>query len=344
MYDYVIVTHLPAFYKVNLYNEIGKDSKIFVIFIAGETNEKRFSNFSKINKVNFDYTVINSGSFQKRCKFKSLIDVVKLLFSINYNKIIVSGWDLPEFWITVLLSKYNKNCLALESTVLESNTNGIRGVVKKLFLSRVSTVFASGALHVQLLNKLACSSSIKVTRGVGVINKSTPNINHKSYNSQFIFIGRLVEVKNLELLISVFNQLPNSSLTIVGEGELESTLREKSNDNINFLHSIDNNKLNCLFNKYDFLILPSLAEPWGLVVEEALYFGLPVIVSKQCGSSELIENNVNGYIFDAHNGEQLKDIINSVNVKSYFELQNNIDENFINNKDLLQVKAYEVKQ
>ncbi|WP_212746529.1 hypothetical protein, partial [Pseudoalteromonas sp. S185] len=88
-----------------------------------------------------------------------------------------------------------------------------------------STVFAAGALQVQIFNKLACSSSIMVTRCVGVINKSSPNINHNSYNSQFIFIGRFVEVKNLQLLISVFTQLPTSSLTIVGVGDLESTLR-----------------------------------------------------------------------------------------------------------------------
>lgn len=45
MYDYLIVTHIPAFYKINLYNELSKKLKIFVVFIASNTDEKRADDF-----------------------------------------------------------------------------------------------------------------------------------------------------------------------------------------------------------------------------------------------------------------------------------------------------------
>ena len=38
-----------------------------------------------------------------------------------------------------------------------------------------------------------------------------------------------------------------------------------------------------MYAEYDILILPSLSEPWGLVVEEALYYGMPVIISDRVG-------------------------------------------------------------
>ncbi|MFY0104327.1 glycosyltransferase, partial [Acinetobacter baumannii] len=49
------------------------------------------------------------------------------------------------------------------------------------------------------------------------------------------------------------------------------------------------------------LILPSLREPWGLVVNEALAFGCPVVVSDLCGCvPELVLPRVSGVVFDPH--------------------------------------------
>jgi glycosyltransferase involved in cell wall biosynthesis len=45
------------------------------------------------------------------------------------------------------------------------------------------------------------------------------------------------------------------------------------------------------------LVLPSSSEPWGLVVNEALSFGCPVIVSNRCGSVDLVKESINGYVF-----------------------------------------------
>jgi glycosyltransferase involved in cell wall biosynthesis len=53
-------------------------------------------------------------------------------------------------------------------------------------------------------------------------------------------------------------------------------------------------------------VLPSSREPWGLVVNEAMASGLPVIVSDRCGCAEdLVANGTNGYLFDPANDEEL---------------------------------------
>jgi glycosyltransferase involved in cell wall biosynthesis len=54
------------------------------------------------------------------------------------------------------------------------------------------------------------------------------------------------------------------------------------------------------------LILPSISEPWGLVVNEAMASGLPVIVSDRCGcADDLVEDGRNGYIFPAEDADSL---------------------------------------
>jgi glycosyltransferase involved in cell wall biosynthesis len=201
-------------------------------------------------------------------------------------------------------------------------------------------VFASGALHVELLNALGYKSEIKVTKGVGIINKTEFVRKEKRYQKRFLYIGRLSKVKNLKTLIELFNSLEECFLTIVGDGEEKESLVKMAKSNIIFKEPIENKKLKDEFLDNDIFILPSMIEPWGLVIEEALYFGLPVIVSQSCGSVELIKNGVNGYIFDPKDSKNLKDIIINVDAKRYDELLAGVKEFFIDDKDRNQISSY----
>ena len=346
MYDYIIVTHLPAFYKVNLYNELAKNLNIFVVFVSDETKFKRFAGFSSLENVHFKYTVLSNQPFQSRSKFlifKTLCELFSVIRVNQYERILLDGWDLPEFWMAALISPNKKNCLALESTVIESNTDGIKGIVKKFFLSMINIVFASGNLHVELLRKLNYTRSIKVTKGVGIINKPVFENNSKKYEKKFLFIGRLSKVKNLEILINVFNDLPGHKLTVIGEGEEESYLKSIANKNILFLGPIANSELKSEFQKSNIFILPSMRETWGLVVEEALYFRLPVIVSKNCGASELIIGNRNGFIINPNDKQNISNTIQSINQSTYARLIDNIVKANFEEKDKIQIESYALK-
>jgi glycosyltransferase involved in cell wall biosynthesis len=340
MYDYIIITHIPAFYKVNLYNELAKKLKILVVFIASNTNEKRADDFTTLQNANFSYEVLSDGDFQTR-DVKSNIKKLKTIFKNNeYKRLLVSGWDLKEFWYLVMFYPKSKNCLALESTILESTPKSFKGWIKKVFLSRISTVFASGNLHVELLKALSFKGNIKITKGVGIINKPTFEKVKKEYQKRFLYVGRLSSVKNLETLIKVFNDLPNHQLTIIGDGEEKEYLQSIAHQNISFKPPIENSKLQTEFLNHDIFILPSISEPWGLVVEEALYFGRPVMVSKNCGSMELVKSGVNGYIFESMDMEEIKSLILGVDDVVYQKLIEGVSGFSVDEKDVGQAGSY----
>ncbi|NPD74314.1 glycosyltransferase [Oceanispirochaeta sp. M1] len=341
MYDYVFVTHLPCFYKVNLYRELAKELKIFVIFISDSTIEKRSDDFIDLNSLNFDYKVINKGHFQSRCILNSIFRIYKVLKNTKFNKIIVSGWDLLEFWFIILFFSKHKNCLALESTVYESHITGLKGLLKKYFLLRISTVFASGSMHHDLLKKLNYQGDVRITKGVGIINKPDIIFHEKIYNKKYLYLGRLTYVKNLKIMIEIFNSLANYEFTIIGDGPQKDILKEMANTNIKFIDSIDNKDLQKYFLKYDILILPSICETWGLVVEESLYYGLPVIISKYCGSSDLIQHCKNGYIVDPYDISLIKETIVNVDEEKYHSLVEGIRKISILDKDLDQINSYQ---
>jgi glycosyltransferase involved in cell wall biosynthesis len=341
MYDYIIITHLPAFYKVNLYNELAKKLNIYVIFIANNTADKRAKDFTQThNNMQFQYKILYDGTFQSRPKIQNIFTLYHFLKTLQYKKLLVNGWDLPEFWFVTWLSAKCKNCLALESTIVESNVTGIKRCIKTFFLSRISTVFASGHLHVALLNKLNYHGLIKMTKGVGIINKPIFDKHIREYQKRFLFVGRLSYEKNLKIVINIFNTLPQYHLTIVGEGVQKDELKARAKENIVFLGSVENKELKNVFAQNNIFILPSIIEPWGLVAEEALFFGLPVIVSKNCGVCELIEDGKYGLHVNPVDEQEMKETILKIDDTLYKKLLTNVNVFSFTEKDLWQVEQY----
>ena len=77
MYDYIIVTHIPNFYKVNLYNELSKNLKILVLFTAKSTSEKRSDDFITLDKSEFEYRLLYDGNYEERNVLSNIISIRK---------------------------------------------------------------------------------------------------------------------------------------------------------------------------------------------------------------------------------------------------------------------------
>ena len=112
-------------------------------------------------------------------------------------------------WICAFASPRRKNALALESSIFESAVKGWRGFLKRIFLSRVSKVFASGKMHKKLLDALEYRGEVAITKGVGIYNiVDTPPFAPKSEIRNFIYVGRFIPCKNLENLLEAFKKFP----------------------------------------------------------------------------------------------------------------------------------------
>ena len=91
------------------------------------------------------------------------------------------------------------------------------------------------------------------------------------------------------------------------EREMLTSLSEKLGvrDKILFLYSASDRELAEVYAACDVFVYPSSASPWGLVVTEAMAAGKPAIVSKQVGTSEIIQNGVNGIVIDRAKPEEI---------------------------------------
>jgi 1,2-diacylglycerol 3-alpha-glucosyltransferase len=135
----------------------------------------------------------------------------------------------------------------------------------------------------------------------------------------FLYVGRLAPEKNLETLIRSFKQARDqssrSSLVLVGDGPLRSRLESQVQKAglqpwVLFAGLKSTAEILPYYAFAHAFVLPSRREPWGLVVNEALAAGLPVIVSNRCGcAGDLVAHGVNGLVFDANREEELTDFL-----------------------------------
>jgi glycosyltransferase involved in cell wall biosynthesis len=148
------------------------------------------------------------------------------------------------------------------------------------------------------------------TIGTSDIHHSTP---------QYIFVGSLVPRKNPMSIVRVFSQLKLGIVKFIGNGCLKDKIqklidRNNLQEQVKLLGTIPQHQIPQHLYDSDVLILPSIYDGWGAVVNEALQAGCFVICSNECGASSLLENNNKlGVVFKAGDDKGLADCMEYAN-------------------------------
>jgi len=128
-----------------------------------------------------------------------------------------------------------------------------------------------------------------------------------------LYAGQLIERKGIKYLLKAYSKLKDEfdvALLIVGDGNQKEELKELClKENIKDVFFAGHKQFEELPRYYaisDIFVLPSTEEVWGLVLNEAMACGLPVIATDKAGASvDLIKDGVNGYVVEAKNAEWL---------------------------------------
>jgi len=128
-----------------------------------------------------------------------------------------------------------------------------------------------------------------------------------------LFVGSIDKRKNILPLTKVVKDLLSciERFTIIGVGPLSCKLERiiEDTDQIKYLGSLPNKKVNEQMQQHDILILPSLFDGWGAVINEALQNGMRVICSANCGAASLLKEEYRGEIFSFDYENDLKTVL-----------------------------------
>jgi glycosyltransferase involved in cell wall biosynthesis len=133
---------------------------------------------------------------------------------------------------------------------------------------------------------------------------------------EFIWAGRLVRMKRLDVLVSAFAELARDTdsdirLRILGRGEERDNLQDLARklgiqEQVEFTGRISREEVRNSYRQANCFVLTSEYESFGAVLIEAMATGLPVIATR-CGGPETIVDNTNGYLFEPGNVNELKE-------------------------------------
>ncbi len=134
------------------------------------------------------------------------------------------------------------------------------------------------------------------------------------FDHLLVFSGRIVKQKGLEHLLEamklVIKEYPKTRLLIIGKGSLRQELEKKARkagirDNVMFLGFLPENEMAYIYSSSDLFILPSISEPFGMVLVEAMASGLPCIGTEVGGIPEIIRDGDSGFIVPPKDPEKL---------------------------------------
>jgi len=326
--------NIPSFHQADLFNELAQKYAKFEVIYAHSQDENRITQGWSFENIQ-DY---KSKTIGTDLSYSALIFHV---FKHRKATHIVNGiWAEKSFLFVIILLNIFKSNFLIYSEAPEPAKE--RGFIKKIILSFIVKPFAKlliirakGFLAVSIFaveyfeslgakidriyrfgyfrtlkvnDKITAESGYKPCQGL---------INNSSVVS-LIFVGQLIERKGILQLLDALKVVAETNtsfhLNIIGTGTLGPILREFINkhqlqNRVNLLGIIDSEKITTYVEKADLLILPSIFDGWGMVVNEALQCRVPVLISDQCGAKELIKHQKNGLVFK---GNDLKSLMQNI--------------------------------
>lgn len=244
---------------------------------------------------------------------------IELLLKENSNTVcLFSGirGDKDIFQWFKLSLKYNvKRCIITEPPFIYNKPlwmHYLRFFLQDYkYIKYINGIFAIGELAVNYYKSISRKWKIFPFQYVTDSYNRTITTN-LSGKFKLLFVGSLSRRKNVQVAIRALIGLRDIEFSIIGSGKEEQSLKQMANKHnlpVNFQGMKPNNKIHTIMENYDALILPSLYDGWGAVVNEAMTLGLFVIVSENCGAKMLIKDNKQGSVFKNNNADSLHIIL-----------------------------------
>ncbi len=260
----------------------------------------------------------------------------KTLEGLKPDVVLTYGYSLRIMRRVMFWAKKNHVAIGLMSDSNAFDTKRHRAIefFKSLFVSRYEAGFVGGTSSRLYLQQLGIPAE-RIVPGLDVVDneffRQKIQANRADLagvrrkwglpENSFLFVGRLVPNKNIRGLLAAYGRYAECmdsrtpwGLVICGSGPQDSELRDivrempaRLDQLIQFRGQVGQSDLPDFFSGTSCLVLPSTSlESWGLVVNEAMACGLPVLVSNKCGCAEdLVRNGVNGWQFDPHDLDSL---------------------------------------
>ena len=338
----------PIQYVSPLLRELSSHSKLKVYYYGGQSAVNDDKGFGQ--KVTWDIPLLDgynhvflrnaSSSKGMNTRFLDAINwsIFKVLRQSDDKVVIVNGWAYLSDWFVLLAAKlYGKKVWMRAEMPWNQEELKPKSFKKSLkfllFKYLIFKYFIDNCLYIGSQNKkYYLMHGVKESRLIfapyAVDNQCFQSLKTDGSSARhkwdidekkiiILYSGKLIVKKRPLDLLKAFHQLndANTTLFYMGDGplrnELEAYISKHQVKNVVISGFINQSEIGTIYSMADLFVMCSgIGETWGLSVNEAMNFGLPVIVSSTCGSSfDLVSNGINGFVFKEGDINRLHDYI-----------------------------------
>ncbi len=203
----------------------------------------------------------------------------------------------------------------------------------------VKVSLLSHGINEEKIDVIYNSVDVLKYRNVPLVNNILP----KNEKFKFLFVGRLIYQKGVDVLIRAFAKISDANLYIVGQGEEEAALKkiteeEGVNDRVFFLGI--RSEIASIMKECDCFVYPSRYDGLSLVLLEALASGMPIIASNIKANLEVVNNGKSGILVQVDSVSEfynaMQNVYKNIDLRSslsggaltraeYFSIKNHVD-------------------
>lgn len=286
-------------YKLKLFNEIGKQIELTAVFLAGTDDNNRNSEWQLPSDITFKAYTIDKDYYKLINRLAKENDIlVDSMYSTKYGILAVNAFKKRRkkiimdsdggipidrgFIVNKAISFFMKRHDYFFSPSVRSNGyyEFYNVDPKKIMLYR----FTSLTKDEIDAHKLLRANKESYRKELGIDDKFT-----------ILNVGRPIEVKGFDILLNAYmatKKADEINLYIVGgkpQEHIQKIVDDNHLKNVHFIDLLSTPELNKYYAASDMLIFTSRGDVWGLVVEEAMSFGLPIIASNKNGAGNHFE-------------------------------------------------------
>lgn len=329
----VILTEIISPYRIPVFNVLAQNPEIdlYVIFLAETDPVMRQWHVYK-NEIQFSYEVLPSRRYRLG-KSNLLVNrsVKATLQRVSPRVVLCGGYNYLASWQALHWARKNRIpfLMWMESTH-QDHRNGrwLTEKLKKKFLKQCNGVVVPGKSSLEYAASFGFTTNeIFVApnavdndffgRGAEAVRSNGVELRKEKQLPLrfFLYVGRLIREKGVFDLVEAYGKLDmklreSLALVFVGDGpdreELMRAASDVSPGCIQFHGFAQREELPSYYGLAETFTFPTHSDPWGLVVNEALASGLPVIASSAAGcAADLVEDGANGRVILPGNCEQL---------------------------------------
>ncbi|MDR5831930.1 glycosyltransferase family 4 protein [Caballeronia sp. LP006] len=304
-----------------LHNISGSGSIRYSMVQIADTEHDRIG-FSDVDYSFHRYPMrkLYSGCYEDVPTWRMTMRLTWEVLKAKSDLVVLPGYHRPEYWamMAACILTGKRRAVFCDSTARDNPRRMLTSIPKRVFFALCDGYFAFGTRSREYLMSLGAKQenifipcqAAALPRSFSPKTVGDDRLLHRQGNKPvFLYVGRLSAEKGIDTLVEAFSTLkksvPNAQLRIVGTGPLGDALKQQVKEagleeSVQFLGSLQDAPLSREYFSATCMVLPSRREPWGLVTNEALSHGCPVIVSESCGCvPELVVEGVSGYSFPA---------------------------------------------